>query len=67
MLATDLTSLMIERVAIAVVRGWRNTLIAPVIFDVAQLAIVGDVAPHEVAPLSTPGRAFVPLPPVKRR
>src|SRR5712671_6347974 len=61
MLARDLSSLMIERVAVAVVRWLAEHRDAPVIFDVAQLAIIGDVAPDEIASLGAPGRAFVPL------
>src|SRR5258707_4290419 len=61
MFARNLTSLMIERVAIAVVRGLAEHRDAAVVFDVAQLTIVGDVAPDEVASLGAPSRAFVPL------
>src|SRR6266550_2486681 len=61
MFARDLTSLMIERVAVAVVRRLAEHRDAAVIFDVAQLAIIGDVAPHEIASLGAPGRTFVPL------
>src|SRR5712671_1704532 len=61
MLARNLSTLMIERVAVAVVRRLAEHRDAAVVFDVAQLAIVGDVAPHEIASLGAPGRAFVPL------
>src|SRR5258705_35207 len=59
--ARYLTTLMIERVAIAVVRRLAEHGDAAVVLDVAQLAVVGDVAPDEVASLGTPSRAFVPL------
>src|SRR5215471_7928598 len=61
MLAADLTALMIEGVAVAVVRRLAEHRDASVVFDVAKLAIVRDVAPDEIAPLAAPSRSFIPL------
>src|SRR5215213_7738280 len=60
MFARELTALMIEGVAVAVVRRPTEHRDTAVVFDVAELAIVGDVAPDEIAPLRAPGGALVP-------
>ena len=51
---------MIERVAVAVVRRLAEHGDASVVLDVAELAVVRDVAPDEIASLRAPRRAFVP-------
>ncbi len=41
-------------------RALRNTLTWPSSFQVAQLSIVGNIAPHQVLAAGVPGRAFRP-------
>src|SRR5689334_12195620 len=60
MLARDLAALMIEGVAVAVVRRRTEHGDAAIVLDVAELAVIGDIAPDEIAALRAPGRAFVP-------
>src|SRR5207302_412175 len=60
MLAGDLASLEIERVAVAVVRRSAEDAHAIVVFEPAQLAVVRDVAPDEISPLAAPGGTFRP-------
>src|SRR5262249_8996403 len=58
--ARDLTSLKIERVAVAVVRRIPEHAHAPVIVQPTELPVVGDVAPDQILPLAVPGRPFGP-------
>ena len=60
----DLPALEVERVAVAVVRGHAEHADAPVVLEPAQLAVVRNVAAHEITALSVPGR---PLRPQRRR
>ena len=59
-LARELAALEIKRVAIAVVRRHAEHTHAAVVLEPAQLPVVGDVAPHEVATLTVPRRPFGP-------
>jgi hypothetical protein len=59
-LARKLAALEVEGVAVAVVRRAAEDADAAVVLDPAQLAIVGDVAPHEIAALRVPRRSFRP-------
>jgi hypothetical protein len=60
MLAGDLPALEIKSVAVAVVgRGAENADLS-VVVEPAQLAIVRDVAPHDITTLAAPGRALCP-------
>src|SRR5439155_10662425 len=59
-LARDLAALEIERIAIAVVARLAKDAHVTVIFEPAQLAIVGDVAPEQVATLATPRGSLRP-------
>ena len=59
-LARELAALEVEGVAVAVVGRRAEDADAAVVLDPAQLAIVGDVAPHEIAALRVPRRPFRP-------
>src|SRR5207249_4797282 len=60
MLARDLPALEIEGIAVAVV-GWRaEDADLTVVVEPAQLAVVRDVAPHQVPALAAPGRPLGP-------
>ena len=59
-LARELASLEVERVAVAVVGRAAEHRDPAVVLDPAQLAVVGNVAPDEVAALRVPGRSFHP-------
>src|SRR6185503_6259624 len=59
-LARDLPALEIERVAVAVVRRRAKHRDAAIILEPAQLSVVRDVAPDEVAALARPRRPFGP-------
>ena len=60
MLAAELPALEVEHVAVAVVRRQPKHADAAVVLDPAQLPVVGDVAPDQVAPLRAPRRALGP-------
>jgi hypothetical protein len=60
MLARDLPSLKVEGVAVAVVGRHAEDADVAVVFRPSHLTIVGNVAPHEIAALRVPGRAFRP-------
>src|SRR5215467_1738153 len=60
MLARHLTSFEIEGIAVAVVRRRPEHRHAPIVIEVAQLAVVGNVAPDEIATLAGPGGPFRP-------
>src|SRR5712692_7853638 len=60
MLAGELPTLEVERVAVAVVRRIPEHADATVVLRPAHLAIVGDVAPYQIAPLRAPRRALGP-------
>src|SRR5215471_18881679 len=60
MLAGNLPALEIEGVAVAVVGRHAKDADLTGVFEPAQLAIVRDVAPHEITALGTPGRALGP-------
>ena len=60
MLAGDLPPLEVEGVAVAVVRRQAEDRHAAVVLDPAQLPVVRDVAPDQVAALSVPGRPLGP-------
>src|SRR5262249_27752320 len=60
MLAGNLPALEIEGVAVAVVGRHAKDADLTSVFEPAQLAIVRDVAPHQIAALGTPGRALRP-------
>ena len=60
MLARELASLMIERVAVAVARRLAEHGDAPVILDPSHLPVVRDVAPDQILPLAVPRRSFAP-------
>ena len=70
-LARELAALMIERVAVAVVRRRPEHGDPPVVFQIAHLAVVGNIAPHQVATLARPRRPLAPEPagpqPLNRR
>ena len=59
-LAGELAALEVERVAVAVVRRRAEHADVPVVLDPAHLAVVRDVAPHQVAALGAPRRPFRP-------
>src|SRR5215831_17219560 len=59
-LAGELPVLEVERVPIAVIGRTPEDRHAAVVFEPAQLAIVRDVAPDQIAPLPTPGRSLGP-------
>ena len=59
-LARDLPSLKVEGVAVAVVGRLAEDAHMAIIFQPAQLSVVGDIAPQQVAPLAAPGRPFCP-------
>src|SRR5499427_8913026 len=60
MLAGKLAPLEVEGIAVAVVGRGPEHLHAAVVFQPAQLAVVGDVAPDQAAPLAAPRRALGP-------
>ena len=60
MLARNLAALVVEGVAIAVVRRHAEYADATIVLQPPQLSIVGDVAPDQIMPLSIPGRALRP-------
>jgi hypothetical protein len=60
MLAGELPALKIEGVAVAVVRRHAEYADLTVLLDPAQLAVVGDIAPHQIPALAVPGRALAP-------
>jgi len=60
MLARDLAALEVEGVAIAVVRRHAEDADLAGIFQPAQLAIVRDIAPHQIPALAAPCRALTP-------
>src|SRR5262249_37885874 len=59
-LARKLPALEIEAVAIAVVRRAAEDADAAIVLEPAQLPIVGDVAPYQIAALRVPGWPFHP-------
>ena len=59
-LARELTALMIERVAVAVARGLTEHGDLTIILEPPQLAVVRDVAPDQILPLSVPCGTFAP-------
>ena len=59
-LAGDLSSLEVERVAVRVARRVTEDRDVAVLFQPAHLDVVGDVAPEEIAADAVPGRAFGP-------
>src|SRR5438094_1476587 len=59
-LARELTALEVEGVAVAVVRWSAEHGDAAVVVEPAELAVVRDVAPHEVPALRAPRRALRP-------
>src|SRR5713101_1536529 len=59
-LAGELATLEIEGIAVAIVRRTSEDGDAAVVLAPAQLTVVGDVAPHEIAPLAAPGWPFRP-------
>src|SRR5436190_1728417 len=60
--ARNLPALVIECVAVAVVRRHPEHRHPPVILEPAHLAVVRDVAPHQVPSLAGPRRSFAPHP-----
>src|ERR1700730_8430844 len=60
MLAGDLAALEVERIAVAVVRRHSEDADLAIVFEPPQLAIIGDVAPHEIPALSVPCRPLGP-------
>src|SRR5215831_8760561 len=60
MLAGELPALKIERIAVAVVRRHAEYADLTVLLQPAQLAVVGDIAPHQIPALAVLGRAFAP-------
>src|SRR5437667_7525680 len=60
MLAGELAALEIKRVAVRVVGRRAEHADVTVVFRPSHLAIVGNVAPQEIATLRAPGRAFGP-------
>src|SRR5712691_333147 len=59
-LAGKLAALVVESVSVAVAGGIAEHGHAVVVFDPAHLYVVGNVAPHQIAPHAVPGRAFGP-------
>ena len=59
-LARELPPFVVERVAVAVARRIAEHRHAAVVFDPAHLHVVGDVAPHQIAPDAVPRQAFGP-------
>ena len=57
-LAGELAALEVEGVAVAVVRRRAEDADAAVVLEPAQLPVVGDVAPHQVAALGIPRQAI---------
>src|SRR5258708_23898050 len=59
-LARDLPALIVERVAVAVIGRHAENADVAVVFQPAQLAIVGDVAAQEEATFAAPGWPLQP-------
>ena len=59
-LAGDLPALEVEGVAVAVAGGIAEEADVAVFLEPAQLHVVGDVAPEEIAADAVPGRALGP-------
>ena len=58
--ARDLSALIVEGIAVGIIRRLTEDADVAVLLEPAQLAVVGDVAPEQVAPDSVPSRAFGP-------
>ena len=58
--ARDLSALIVEGIAVGMIRWLAEYAHVAVLLEPAQLAVIGDVAPEQVAPDSVPSRAFGP-------
>jgi len=63
MLAGELAALVVERIAVGVVGGTAEHADTAVILGPSHLPVVGNIAPHEEAPLRVPRRALGPQQP----